>query len=347
MPVNHGTFRLFPDSASTVSGRVDALTGFLLLASGFVTLLVLVLIVTFAIRFRRRAEDEVPPATRSHVWMEIAWSVIPLFIFIAMFYWGAALYAEMRRPAGAGALEINVIGKQWMWKIQHPGGQREINELHVPVGRTVKLVMTSQDVIHDFFVPAFRIKQDVLPGSYVTQWFTATKPGEYHLFCAEYCGTMHSGMIGRVVVMKPGDYEAWLAGVTPDEPPAVSGARLFVSLGCAQCHGQIAPTLAGLYGKSVQLSDGSTVVADEEYLRESIENPPARIVAGFEPRMPSFRGQLTPEQVGQLVAYIKSLAAAAPASRPVTGYPPFGVPDQPPAKGSTDYDRNIGNYHNP
>jgi cytochrome c oxidase subunit 2 len=338
MPVTHGTFRLFPESASTVSDRVDALTGFLLLASGLVTLIVLVLIVAFAIRFRRRAEDEVPPATRSHVWLEIGWSVIPLLIFVAMFYWGAALYADMKRPAGAGALEIHVLGKQWMWKLQHPGGQREIDELHVPLGRPVKLIMTSQDVIHDFSIPAFRIKQDVLPGSYVTQWFTATKAGEYHLFCAEYCGTMHSGMVGRVVVMQPGDYEAWLAGVTPDEPPAASGARLFVSLGCAQCHGQNAPTLAGLYGRAVTLADGSTVTADEEYLRESIENPPARIVAGFEPRMPSFRGQLTAEQLGQLVAYIKSLAPTSPAER---------LPNQPPAKGSTDYGRNIGDYHQP
>jgi len=257
------------------------------------------------------------------------------------------LYADMRRPPAAGALEINVTGKQWMWKVQHPGGQREIDELHVPAWRPVKLVMTSQDVIHDFSIPAFRVKQDVLPGSYVTQWFTATKPGEYHLFCAEYCGTMHSGMVGRVVVMPPAEYDAWLAGVTPDEPPAASGARLFASLGCAQCHGQNAPTLAGLYGRPVTLADGKTVIADEEYLRESIENPPARIVAGFEPRMPSFRGQLTDEQLGQLVAYIKSLGAVAPATRPINAYPPLTVPNQPPAKGSTDYDRRIGDYHNP
>jgi cytochrome c oxidase subunit 2 len=298
--------------------------------------------------------------------MEVTWSAIPLVIFIAMFSWGAVLYTDMKRPA-TGALEIHVIGKQWMWKLQHPGGQREIDELHVPVGVPVKLILTSQDVIHDFSIPAFRVKQDVLPGSYVTEWFTATRPGEYHLFCAEYCGTMHSGMIGRVVVMEPGAYEAWLAGVTPDEPVAVSGARLFTSLGCVQCHGKNAPTLAGLYGRRVVLADGSEATADENYLRESILNPPARIVSGFAPLMPSFRGQVTDEQVDQLVEYIKSLGAAAadstsgavgattrpvrdaaaPVTRPANGHPPDRVPDVPPARGATDYDRRTGDYHQP
>jgi cytochrome c oxidase subunit 2 len=360
VPVNHDTFCLFPDSASNLAPRVDALTHFLLLASGFVTLLVLVLIVTFAIKYRRRSEDEVPPATISRVRLEIFWSVVPLCVFMVMFYWGASLYVDMRRPADH-ALEIHVTGKQWMWKLQHPGGQREIDELHVPIGRPVRLIMISQDVIHSFFIPEFRIKQDVLPGSYTTQWFTATKPGVYHLFCAEYCGTMHSGMVGRVVAMEPAAYEAWLAGVTPDEPPPASGARLFTALGCVQCHGQNGPTLAGLYNSSVKLADGSTVVADENYLRESILNPPAKIVAGFAPLMPSYRGQLTDEQVDQLVQYIKSLGAAAspsggardpidaamPATRPINAHPPDRLPNQPPAKGSTDYDRRIGNYHQP
>jgi len=352
-------FRLLPDSASGIAPRVDALTGFLLLATGLVTLIVLVLIVTFVLKYRRRSEDEVPPATVSRVSLEIAWSAIPLGIFMLMFYWGAALYVDLRRPA-RGAMEINVTAKQWMWKLQHPGGQREINELHVPVGRPVKLVMISQDVIHSFFVPAFRIKQDVLPGSYTMQWFTATRAGEYHLFCAEYCGTMHSRMIGRVVAMEPAAYQAWLAGVTPDEPPAVSGARLFASLGCAQCHGQNGPTLAGVYGSTVALSDGSSVLADENYVRESIVNAPAKIVAGFPPVMPSYRGQLTDEQVEQLVAYVKSLGAAAspsatrpspdaavPVTRPVGAQPPDHRPDFPPARNATDYDRPAGSQPHP
>ena len=364
MPVNHGTFRLFPDSASTIAPHVDALTIFLLLITGFMTVLIFVLIVVFAIKYRRREVDEVPPATKSLVWLEITWTVVPLIIFIGMFWWAATLYVDMRRPM-KNALEINVIGKQWMWKIQHPGGQREINELHVPVGRPIKLVMTSQDVIHSFYLPAFRTKQDVVPGSYSTEWFEATRPGIYHLFCAEYCGTMHSGMIGRVVAMKPGDYEAWLASVTPDESPAVSGAKLFTTLGCVQCHGQNAPTLAGLFGSTVVLENGEQVYADENYLRESILNPPAKIVSGYPGLMPSFRGQLSEEQINDLVAYIKSLGAAAtpgrsattqstpagdsaaPVTRPVNGLSPDRLPNVPPARGQTDYDRRIGNYHQP
>jgi cytochrome c oxidase subunit 2 len=327
------------------------------------TVLIFVLIVVFAIKYRRREVDEVPPATKSLVWLEITWTVVPLIIFIGMFWWGASLYVDMRRPM-KNALEINVIGKQWMWKLQHPGGQREIDELHVPVGRPIKLIMTSQDVIHSFYMPAFRTKQDVLPGSYVTQWFEATRPGIYHLFCAEYCGTMHSGMIGRVVAMKPGDYEAWLASVTPDEAPAVSGAKLFTTLGCVQCHGQNAPTLAGLFGSTVVLENGDTAYADENYLRESILNPPAKIVSGYVGVMPSFRGQLSEEQINDLVAYIKSLGAAAspgqsttrpgaahdsagPVTRPVNGFSPARLPNQPPARQQTDYDRRIGNYHQP
>jgi cytochrome c oxidase subunit 2 len=341
-------FRLLPDSASTVSPRVDAMAWYLTALSAFFTVLIFLLVVWFSLRYRRRSEDEIPPETRSHPWLETMWAAALFVLFMFTFGWGARLYVDVKKPA-AHALEINVIGKQWMWKIQHPGGQREINELHVPVGRPIKLIMTSQDVIHSFGLPAFRITQDVLPGAYSTQWFTANRTGEYHLFCREYCGTLHSGMVGRVIVMEPQEYEAWLAGTLPNESPVVAGARLFASYGCAQCHGQLAPTLAGLYGRQVRLEDGSVVTADEQYIRESILNPPAKVVAGFSRLMPSYRGQLSEEQVADLVAYVKSLGSAAqpgvtgaaaanvrtdvaaPASRPVNAVSPESVPNRPPA----------------
>jgi cytochrome c oxidase subunit 2 len=348
MPIEKA-FHFRPDAAATAAGRVDLLLLFLTAVSVFFTVLILVLIVYFALRYRRRSEDEIPPEAKQRIWLEITWTIIPFGIVMVMFVWGSHLYVWMKRPP-KDAIEMNVVGKQWMWKVQHPGGQSEIDELHVPAGRAVKLVMSSQDVIHDFSIPAFRIKQDVLPGSFVTEWFEATKPGEYHLFCAEYCGTGHSRMVGRVVVMAPEQYQDWLASVAPGEAPAVAGSRLFTSLGCAQCHGQVAPTLAGLFGRNVQLQDGSARTADEQYLRESILNPPEQVVRGYPVVMPSYRGQIDEEQLGQLIAYIKSLGSAragdadgagapaadsaAPASRPATGYPRTALPNQPPARGS-------------
>ncbi len=324
-------FRLFPEEASSVAGRVDTLAIWLFWVSAFFTLLICVLIVWFAIRYRRRTENEIPPETKSHEWMEWSWSAAIFVILMVFFAWGAKLYVVVKKPP-THAMEIYVVGKQWMWKVQHPEGQREIDELHVPVGRAVKLIMTSEDVIHDFGLPDFRIKQDVLPGSYSTEWFTATKPGEYHLFCQEYCGTLHSEMTGKVVVMLPHDYEAWLAGTVPDVSMVQAGAKLFSTYGCAQCHGQLAPTLAGLYGRPVQLDNGKTVVADENYIRESILNPPAKLVANYPARMPSFRGQLSEEQLIDLVAYIKSLGAAAPVTQPVNGVAPDAIFNQPPAR---------------
>jgi cytochrome c oxidase subunit 2 len=247
-----------------------------------------------------------------------------------VFFWGAFLYVQMRTPP-ARTLDVYVIGKQWMWHVQHPNGKRENNELHVPIGQPVKLIMTSQDVIHSFYIPAFRVKQDVLPGRYTIMWFEATKPGEYHLFCAEYCGTEHSLMIGRVVAMPLADYERWLATpgpvVLPDgsidtgqptitanlgDPMAAAGSQLFTSLGCAGCHamagGGVGPSMQGLYGATEKMADGSTVTADENYLRESILNPNAKIVAGYPAVMPSYQGQISEDQLNQLIAYIKSLA---------------------------------------
>jgi cytochrome c oxidase subunit 2 len=306
-------FRLWPETASQQAGRVDALFLFLLGVSAFFTLLIFVSIVYFGLKYRRRP-GVLPKPVKTSVTLEVAWSVIPFILTMVMFAWGAGLYVHLSRPP-AGALQINVIGKQWMWKVQHPTGAREINQLHVPLGRPVKLVMTSQDVIHSFFIPAFRIKNDVIPGRYHSEWFTATRTGEYHLFCAEYCGDGHSRMIGSVVVMEPAKYQAWLAGVTPDLSPVSAGEKLFTEKACITCHGQRGPGLSGVYGSLRRVvEDGQVkdVTADEAYLRESIINPSKKIVVGFPPLMPTFEGQLTEEQILDLIAYIKSLKEAQP-----------------------------------
>jgi len=232
---------------------------------------------------------------------------------MVMFFWGARVFVTLRRPPD-NALQVFAVAKQWMWKLQHLEGRREINQLHVPVGRAVKMTMTSEDVIHSFFVPAFRVKQDVLPGRYTTLWFEATKTGTYHLFCAEYCGTEHSAMIGQIIVMEPSEYQTWLSGGPVTASLASAGETLFTDLGCISCHrsdsGARGPQLVGLFGKRVQLQGGAMLVADENYLRESILDPQAKIVAGFQPIMPTFKGLVTEEQLMQLIAYIKSLAAA-------------------------------------
>jgi cytochrome c oxidase subunit 2 len=314
-----------PESASTVSGKVDALYFYLSGVTAFFTLLISGVLIFFVIKYRRRTAFEIPrPIAGSHK-LETVWSVIPFIIAMSMFAWGAQIYFENSRPP-KNANEVYVVGKQWMWKIQHSTGQREINELHVPVGRKIKLIMTSEDTIHDFFIPAFRIKADVLPGKYTTQWFEATKPGTYHLFCAEYCGMNHSGMIGSVIVMQPAEFDNWLSGNASQQSPAVAGQQLYQSLGCVSCHGANGeggrgPGLVGLFGSKVFLTNNQTLTADEAYIRESIENPSVKIVSGFSPIMPTFQGQVTPEQLIQIMSYIKSLqatgtpATAAPASK--------------------------------
>ena len=305
-------FPLFPESASTVSGDVDALYLYLCGVTVFFTLLIGGILVFFVIRYRRRNPFEIPrPIEGSHK-LETLWSVIPLLIAMSFFAWGASIYYRQYRPP-KNAMEVYVVGKQWMWKFQHATGQREINELHVPVGRKIKLIMATEDVIHDVFIPAFRIKTDVVPGRYTTEWFEATKPGRYHFFCAEYCGMNHSGMGGYVVVMDPTEFENWLSGNANQMSPAAAGQQMFESLGCASCHGANAeggrgPALLGLYGNNVALNNGQTALADEGYVRESILNPQAKIVTGFGPIMPSFQGQLSEEQLLQLVAYVKSLS---------------------------------------
>ena len=277
-------------------------------------------IVVFAVKYRRRAEDERPEPIEGNLWLEVVWSVIPFGLTMVMFVWGAIIFFDIYNPPD-DALEISIVGRQWMWKAQHPTGQSEINELHVPVGQPVKLMMTSEDVIHDFFLPAFRVKQDVLPGRYTSVWFEATKAGVYHLFCAEYCGTQHSGMIGRVVVLEPVEFEKWLSGGATGMSMVDLGASLFQRLGCHTCHRaggtNQGPSLAGLFGKTVKLQGGNTVSADEDYIRESILDPRAKIVAGYQPIMPTFKGLVSEEGMLQLIAYIKSLheAERKPAQR--------------------------------
>jgi len=309
---------LIPESASTLSWKVDALYFYLSGVTVFFSLLISVVLIFFVIRYRRRTPYEIPrPVAGSHK-LETLWSVIPFIIAMTFFAWGASVYYEQYRPP-QNAVEIYVVGKQWMWKIQHSTGQREINELHIPVGRKIKLIMTTEDVIHDFFVPAFRLKTDVVPGKYTTQWFEATKPGTYRLFCAEYCGMNHSGMIGQVVVMEPREFDNWLSGNAGNTTPAVAGQQLYQSLGCVSCHGANGeggrgPTLAGVFGRQVQLANNQTIRADEVYIRESIINPQAKLVTGFGPIMPTFQGQVSEDQLMQLLAFIKSLQVVNPQS---------------------------------
>lgn len=304
-------FPLFPESASTMAGEVDKLYVFLVAMSAFFTLLIAASVVYCAIRYRRRSPDEVGGSFHANMLLEVTWTIIPLGIVIFLFFWGARVFFLQVEPPG-DALEITVTGKQWMWRFQHPEGQREINTLHVPTGQPVKVEMISEDVLHSLYVPAFRTKMDVVPGRYTTLWFEATKPGTYHLFCAEFCGTQHSGMVGSVVVMTPEDYEHWLAGgAQADKPPAQAGADLFAATGCNTCHveagGGRAPSLRGLYGGTVQLTNGQTILADASYLRRSILEPPAQVVAGYQPIMPTYKGQISEESLFKLIAYIKSL----------------------------------------
>jgi cytochrome c oxidase subunit II len=301
---------LFPESASTMASRVDSLYFFLLAISIFFSLLIAGLIVFYAVKYRRRAADSVGSEIKGGLVLELTWTIVPLLITMVIFVWGASVFFAMARPPDE-TINIYVVGKQWMWKFQHLDGQREINELHVPVGRPVKLIMTSEDVIHDVFVPAFRIKADVVPGRYTHLWFQSTKPGRYRLFCAEYCGTKHSGMIGQVVVMDPSEYQTWLSGGASEGSLASAGAKLFQDLACNTCHRPDAqgrgPVLEGLFGKTVALQNGETLTVDEAYVRESILQPAAKITSGFQPIMPTFQGLVTEEQLLELIEYVKSL----------------------------------------
>jgi cytochrome c oxidase subunit 2 len=314
-----------PEQASTFAPHVDALYAYLVLITLFFSVTITVLIVFFAVKYRRRHHGEVPRPRHGSMVLEVAWTVMPLGIAMTIFVWGASTYFKAYR-APQQAMEVYVVGKQWMWKFQHATGQREINELHVPIGARVKLTMTTEDVIHSFYVPAFRIKQDVLPGRYTQTWFEATKTGSFYLFCAEYCGTNHSGMGGHVVVMDQAAYQQWLAGGTGSESAAAQGGKIFQERGCASCHKTEAggplgrgPTLYGLFGKT-QAVLGGQVTFNESYIRESIRNPQAKVALGFQPVMPVFtEAQLSEEQILQLIAYIRSLTPAEDGSQSGAG----------------------------
>lgn len=313
---------LWPEQASSLAGQIDALYIFLILVCVLVCGAITIAIFTFIVKFRRRSEDEAAPKPiHGHLGLEIGGAVIITAIFVVIFFWSAHLFMLQMRPPD-DAVELFVVGKQWMWKIQHPGGQREINELHVPVGQKVKLWMTSEDVIHSFYVPAFRMKMDVVPGRYTSTWFEATKVGTYYLFCAEYCGTEHSLMGGKVIVMEPADYQKWLTS-GPAMPTALDeGEALMNKYACLTCHGAgRAPSFVGVYNSSVTLADGSTVKADNAYIRESIYEPNAKIVAGYEPLMPTYHGQLNEDQIMKIIAYLKKIETSPGAAQSTEGTP--------------------------
>jgi cytochrome c oxidase subunit 2 len=323
---------LFPEQASSFAADVDALYFFIVAISAFFGIAVAVSVIYFGVKYRRRHEGEVGARIEGNLALELLWSVIPTIIVMVMFGWGASVYYHLRRMPDEG-LQVYAVGKQWMWKFQHLEGQREINELHVPLGRPVKVTMTSEDVLHSLYFPTFRQKMDVIPGRYTTLWFEASKVGTYHIFCAEYCGTNHSRMIGQVVVMEPAAYQAWLAG-GGEGSLAQRGAALFQQLACNSCHldsGQgRGPSLHNIFERPVDLQDGSSVIVDEAYLRESILNSQAKVVRGFQPLMPTFQGLISEEGVVALIEHVKSLsptattpgAQALPASAGPTPTPP-------------------------
>jgi cytochrome c oxidase subunit 2 len=309
----------FPPAASSLASQTDHLYFFLLGLSVFILALVFVPLVCFLFKYRRGRK-----ANRAHVQLptnaiEVTWTIIPTFITLGIFVAGAAVYFDEEVPP-ADFLEVNVVGKQWMWKIQHQEGNREINELHVPVNQAVKLILGSEDVIHSFYIPAFRLKQDVVPGRFATEWFQPTRPGTYRFYCSEYCGMDHAKMEGYVYVMAPDEYQQWLRRGRQPDTLAQSGGKLYRTLGCSGCHdGRTtihAPPMEGLYGARVTLSDGTTVQADDKYLRDSILQPASQMVAGFPPLMPTYQGHVSEEDLMQLIAYIKSLASTPPPKKP-------------------------------
>lgn len=296
--------------ASTVATQVDLNLLVLLALTAFFVLLISGLIIFFAVRYRRGSDADRSHAPTGNVKLEFAWMIIPFLLGLPIFVWSASAFFEHSQTPD-NALEIHVVAKQWMWKIQHPDGQREIDQLHVPMGQPVELLMISQDVIHSFWVPDFRLKQDVLPGRYTTLWFEATQEGNFPLRCAEYCGTGHSRMVGEVIVMKPTDYQQWLSGRATGASLAAEGEQLFANLGCSSCHqtddtGR-GPSLVGVFGHQVLLANGQTILADESYVRESILEPSAKIVATYQDIMPPFEGQVSEEELLSLISYVKSL----------------------------------------
>ena|SRR5947209_10047555 len=319
---------IFPDQASKQAGQVDTLFFVILGITGAVGLLVTVLLLGFSARYRRRSPFDKTPRITGFPLLEWGWTLAPVGVFGFMFAWGAIVYSQNLRPP-PDSYEVFVVGKQWMWKAQHPGGQREINALHLPAGRPVKVTFISEDVIHDFGIPAFRQKVDVIPGRYVSTWYLPTEPGEYHLFCNQYCGTGHADMVGTIYVQKPDEYAAWLREQA-EGSAALEGRKLFLKLQCVACHSADAearaPVLEALYGRTVPLRGGGTAVADAGYIRESILYPGKQVVEGYENIMPTFQGQVTEDEVLQLIAYIRSLGPGQTPSRNEAFPPPVGTP---------------------
>ena len=329
-------FQILPEAASRGAYAIDLIAWALLAISTFFSLLIMFAILVFIIRYwhRRQVPRESRISGKRKLALEIVWSTIPLGILLVMFFWGAVVYVEAHQPP-VDPIEVNVVGKQWMWKVAHESGRGEINSLHLPAGRPVRLTMISQDVIHSFFIPAFRNKQDVLPRRYTTLWFEATEPGRYHLFCAEYCGTSHAEMVGEVVVQEPEEYTRW-AAATEKEPLAQRGRRLVDRLGCLQCHGlvdgfQTGPPLNGLYGKTVPLENGTTATADAPYLRRSIIDPQADRRAGYESVMPSYEDKIEPDQMFEIIAYLRSIKDA---TGPLAG--PDTIPEESPGNSNSE-----------
>ena len=300
---------LFPAEASGIAPYVDALYFFLVAMTIFGTTFVAILLLVFSVRYRRE-KNPVATQIEGSTLLEATWTIIPLAIFLVTFVWGALLYFRIYDPP-TNAMNIYIVGKQWMWKAEHPGGQHEINALHVPTGKPIQLTMISQDVFHSFSIPDFRIKREVIPGRYSTVWFEATQVGTYHLFCTQYCGTQHSGMIGEVTVMTPGDYKKWLEQSNSGQSLAQNGERLFASMGCNSCHNGTAaargPSLEGVYGSKLTLTDGRQILVDDAYLRNAILNPSEHVTAGFAPIMPTYQGQISEDGLIDLVEFIKNM----------------------------------------
>ncbi len=321
------TLEILPESASTMAPKVDAIFWGLLAISAFMTLALFAIITFFLIRYREKSDVDRTLSRMSPTYVEVTWTGIPILIFIGLFVWGAVVFAEASKPP-RDAVPIYVVGLQWYWDARHENGRHEIGDLHVPVGQPVQLIMTSADVIHDYAVPAFRIRRDLMPGKYTTQWFTATKPGTYRIFCNQYCGTKHAEMGGYVYAMQPAAYEDWLDASTGtgQETIVQTGARLFRQFSCSGCHGANssvhAPSLIGIYGQPVPLETGGFVAADDQYLHDSILKPESQIVAGYKPLMPPYAGQMSEQDVISLVAYIKSLSQMpAPATTSASPIP--------------------------
>jgi cytochrome c oxidase subunit II len=304
---------LFPEQASTMAPTVDSLYFFILGVTAFFALVVVVLVLYFAVKYRDDTGLKVGAPITGSIPLEIGWSLIPFFVAMAIFVWATVVFFQIVRPPDQ-TLEIYATGKRWMWRFQHVDGQREINQLHVPVGRPIKVTFTSEDVLHDLYIPVFRVKADAIPGRYSSIWFTPTKTGEYHIFCAEYCGTRHSGMTGTVYVMEQNDYQAWLTGGGLTGSMSARGEQLFQQMACNTCHvsdgSGRGPSLAGVFGSRVRLDNGQTVVVDESYLRESILTPQMKLVQGYGPLMPTFQGLITEDGLLSIIEYVKTLPAS-------------------------------------